>query len=188
MGKLAHLKEGTLALQARLEAKQPPMNVSAGTAQLGDRMEGALSRLLKESAGKNNAGITKELKHVVQLVRESHNTTHQSVLSLAKQQKFLQTEMVAVMGDLKSSRPSPKGDDHLVTRLEKIAADLGTLPRSMPSVTEVNIDPLTDLSLQILAKLETPVTTVTPGKRDFVFDVVRDSFTDLIQKVNVKEI
>jgi hypothetical protein len=194
MPKLARIKQGTQALQAKLAASKASdeerqanfvERASQGADRVGDRLEGAIARLMSDTSQKANKGVFRELAAVINLVHASHKSTFDSLLHLATMQRESQAEVKDILFDLKTSRPLPKGDDHLVERLEQIATSLGNLPPppSMPKL-DVDLSPLTDLSNQILSSVNQPLA----AKRQHTFEIERDPFTDLILKVHVKEI
>jgi len=194
MGRLAHIKQGTQALQAKLAAskakdkKQDAAFVQAASRssdRVGDRLEGAITRLMSDTSQKANKGVYRELASVVSLIRESHKSTFESLLHLATMHRDTQTEIKDILFDLKASRPSPKSDDHLVARLEQIATSLGNLPAPEVPQLDVDLSPLTDLSNQILTSVNKPMELA--AKRKHTFEIERDPFTDLITKVNVVE-
>jgi len=192
MPKLAHLKQGTQALQAKLAQKNPPntdfeKRVTTSADRLGDRLEGAISRLMRKTSDDANKGLRSELANVVRLVRESHTHTNQSLIELAQLNNSAQAELKSVLADLKSSRPEIQSDAHLVQQLSRLAEDLSTVPRAFPRAHEVNLEPLTDLTLQVLAKVNSPMDLPVSAPKQHVFEIERDPFTDLITKVNVKE-
>jgi hypothetical protein len=206
MPKLAHIQQGTQALRTKLAQKNVATRidradldralgaqVESHSKVLGDRIEGALNRLVDRSNKATSATLSRDIAKVVGLLQQSHQNTVDGLTQLAGQQVAAQEHLKEVIQGIEQSsqgRTQALQSD-LVARLEQIAIDLGTVPRTSPEFPEipkvdVNLDPLTDLTLEVLSKVSAP--KVETNGKEFVFEVERDPFDNLITKVNVKEV
>jgi len=197
MGELSHIKDGVKSLQKRLKQQQVThtinkedidsalsKQVEKSSAVLGDRIEGALHRLTEKSTKETSQSLSKDIKEVVNLLKQSHQITIEGLRGLFAQQAQDQQQVRASIESIEKSSQGRTQElsSGIANRLEQIAIDMGTIPRTTPDFPAfpesetVNLDPLTDLVLQVLSKIQT-----VPKAREVELSFERNVFTDLIE-------
>ena len=194
MAKLSHLKQGLDDVQRRLNEKTVEKvtiddalskGIAASAFQIGDRLEGLLTRILADTTKKADKTLNAELTATA---REIITTINNSAGSISGQiSGESSTETIELLGKqilaiglqidlLPQSFPLPKDTD-----LSGLSQQINALRSTILDIPKQEIPKTIDVRPQLKAM------EARMSKRIYKFDVIRDTVSGLIDKIVVTE-
>ena len=194
MAKLSRLKEGLDDVQRRLNEKTVEKvtiddalskGIAASAFQIGDRLEGLLTRILADTTKKADKTLNAELSTITREIISTINNTSGSISGQISGESS--TETIELLGRqilaiglqidlLPKSFPLPKDTD-----LSGLSEQINALRSTILEIPKQEIPPAVDVTPQLKAMEK------RMSKRIFKFDVIRDTVSRLIDKIVVTE-
>lgn len=207
MGKLSHLKQDLGVIQSRLQAADRSEDVRRDELDglldsrfnnTGDRLEGALNRLLSESDKAQNTKLTRAVNGVIDAINQSHQSLYAAIHgSLNSNAQSVADAVESITGRMGAS------GDTLAGQINELTASVTSLPQSFPEQKPVDLAPVQRALDGVLSAVQERPEPLLPqidqltetvqqmdekiGKRVYSFEVHRSPITELIESITVTE-